>query len=309
MTAAPGATSGRDGSMSHVFVLGNASIDVTLRVPRLPRPGETLMATGIARAPGGKGLNQAVVAARAGVPVHFCAPLGAGPEAALVRQALAQETFTSLRLTEVGQHTDLSTLLVADDAESSIISTGDCAAGLSAAEAEAFVVEIGAGDILLMQGNLAEAVTLDAALLARARGARVVVNAAPLRWRYEALLPLCDVVVANEDEARSLTGRDRPAEAAMALCGTGTAIVTLGARGCIVADAGGVAHQEPVPVTAVDTTGAGDAFCGALVAAMALALPDPVDVAQRAASLSVTRPGCFSAFPTRDELAALMAPT
>jgi ribokinase len=293
--------------MTHVFVLGNASYDITLRVPRLPVAGETLMASGVARAPGGKGLNQAVVAARAGVPVHFCAPLGSGPVGTLVRTALAQEPFASLRLPEMAVPTDLSTLLVDDTAENCIISAGDCAMALASAEAEAFVVEIGAGDILLMQGNLAQDITEHAALLARARGARLVLNAAPLRWDYTRLLTLCDVVVANEGEAAELTRTADPAAAAQAMRGSGTAIVTLGAQGCVVADARGVTHHAAIATAVFDTTGAGDAFCGALVAAMALGAAEPVDVALRAAALAVSRPGCFTSFPTRQELAMLLA--
>ncbi|CAH2598591.1 Ribokinase [Rhodovastum atsumiense] len=293
--------------MTHVFVLGNASVDITLRVPRLPLPGETLLASAMARAPGGKGLNQAVVAARAGVPVHLCAPLGPGPEAVVVRTALAQEPFASLRLPEVEAPTDLSTLLVDDTAENCIVSTGDCAMALPAVEAEAFVVEMGAGDILLLQGNLSETVTVDAATLARARGARLVVNAAPLRWNYGRLLKLCDVVVANEGEAAELTGHADPARAAEALRGAGMAIVTLGPQGCVVADAAGVARLPAVATVVNDTSGGGDAFCGALVAAMALGATRPVDTALRAAALAVSRPGCFTAFPSRHEMAALLA--
>src|SRR5258708_29877866 len=99
--------------VARLFVLGNASIDTTLNVPRLPAAGETLMATGILRSPGGKGLNQAVVAARAGASVHFCAPLGIEPETALVRDALAAEGLAGLVLHDDGPPPDLSTLLAA----------------------------------------------------------------------------------------------------------------------------------------------------------------------------------------------------
>ena len=292
--------------MTRVFVLGNASIDLTLRVPRLPAPGETLIAAGVARAPGGKGLNQAVMAARAGAMVHFCAPLGIEPEAALVRHALATERMAAIRLPNVGAPTDLSTLLVADDAENCIISAGNCSAALAPAAIEVFVSEVGAGDLLLMQGNLSQATTLHAAMLARARGASIVLNAAPLRWDYAPLLPLCDLVVANRGESATLTGYDDPELAASVLRGTGSAIVTLGARGCVVATPEEVCHHPAVRSRAVDTTGAGDVFCGVLVAAIAAGRTEAVRIAQRAAALSVARPGCFTAFPTAEELGGMV---
>ena len=137
----------RDGA--ELYVLGNASIDVTFNVPRLPAPGETLMARGMVRAPGGKGLNQAVVAARAGARVRFCAPIGGEAETALVHAALAREKFADLRMIVAGQPTDLSTLIVAEGGENCIISTGDCAEGLTPYIAKTFVRPMRAQDWLL----------------------------------------------------------------------------------------------------------------------------------------------------------------
>ncbi|MCW3474052.1 PfkB family carbohydrate kinase [Limobrevibacterium gyesilva] len=289
--------------MSRVFVLGNASIDVTLPVPRLPAPGETLMASGIARAPGGKGLNQAVVAARAGVAVHFCAPLGREPETAMIRTALAAERFADLVLPDVGQPTDLSTLLVADDAENCIVSTGACAEALPVSVAEAFVVAMAPDDILLLQGNLSEAATRAAA----ARAAHVVVNTAPIRWPMRDVLRHATVAVANRSEAEQVTGRADPERAALDLC-RGVSIVTLGGEGCVVAAAGSVVRHPAPRVQAVDTTGAGDTFCGMLAASLArgMTLAAAVAVAQQAAALAVSRRGCFTALPTRVELASLL---
>jgi ribokinase len=285
-----------------LFVLGNASLDTTVMVPRLPAPGETLMATGILRSPGGKGLNQAVVASRAGAAVHFCAPLGNEPETMMVRDALAG--LASVRLCDVGQPTDLSSLMVAPDGENCIISTGACADGLSWAQAAAFLAEMGPDDWLLLQGNLTEAVTRQAA----AGAARVILNTAPLRWDYAQLLPHCDVVVSNRVEAASLTGLDDPEAAAVRLAGTGSAIVTLGAEGCVVARGGVSRHPAPL-VAAIDSSGAGDVFCGMLAACLVrgLSMTRAVEAAQAAAGLSVGRAGCFPSFPTPDELAAISA--
>ena len=295
--------------MSRIFVLGNASLDTTLRVARLPVAGETLMADGIERAPGGKGLNQAVVAARAGAAVHFMAALGGEPETALIRDALAGEGLAEVQWVETGAPTDLSSLMVAQDGENCIVSTGACCDSLPAAAALEFVAGMARGDLLLMQGNLRQDVTLEAARAARGRGGRVMLNTAPLRWDYAPLLGLCDLVVANGFEARSITGLEAPGDAARALAGQGIAVVTLGAGGCVAAGGGDVTHHAAPAVVAVDSTGAGDVFCGMLAAGWAVrggAALAGLACAQAAAALAVTRAGCFGAFPSAREAAQFM---
>ena len=115
--------------MSRVLVLGNAGVDLVLPVPRLPRPGETLVAAGLTRAPGGKGLNQAVMAARTGAETLFLAPVGDDPDGHFVACRLRAEPFASLRLVTVPHPTDLSLILVGADAENSIVTAGPCAGG------------------------------------------------------------------------------------------------------------------------------------------------------------------------------------
>ncbi|MCC6718060.1 MAG: ribokinase [Acetobacteraceae bacterium] len=304
--------------MSRVFVLGNASLDTTLRVPRLPVAGETLMATGIVRSPGGKGLNQAVVAARAGAQVHFLAPLGTEPETALIRDALAREALAECSLVDAGAPTDLSSLMVAPDGENCIVSTGACCDALGEAVALAFVAGMRAGDILLMQGNLTEKVTLAAMLAARDRRARVMLNTAPLRWDYRRVLAQCDLVVANRHEALSITGAPGAAEAGRVLAALGPrqgqdagVIITLGAQGCLASGEQG-GHHPALKVAVVDSTGAGDTFCGMLAAMWATRPAHPfrwIDAAQRAAARTVSRQGCFASFPSPAELAEIVLET
>ncbi len=290
-----------------IYVLGNASIDVTLAVPRLPAAGETLMATGILRAPGGKGLNQAVVAARAGMAwtaaaVKFCAPVGTEPEARMLPAALAREPFGGLRLIEATLPTDLSTLIVAEGGENVIISTGDCADALTPYIAGVFTRPMRPLDWLLVQGNLSEAATW--AAVSRAR--QVVFNTAPIRWISPRILAASTVVVANQGEAREITGLADPAAAAAALGGT-MGIVTLGAAGCILARDGRTEHFPAPNTVAVDTTGAGDTFCGILAAGLAAggAIEAVIGLAQAAAALAVTRRGCFGALPSVAEISSL----
>ena len=293
--------------MSRVLVLGNAGVDLALRVPRLPRPGETLMASGLTRAPGGKGLNQAVVAARAGAETWFLAPIGGDPDGRFVADRLAAEAFASLRLVNMPHATDISVILVGADAENSIVTTGPCANALDETMAAEFASAAGPDDVLLLQGNLSQEATVAAACTGAERGALVLLNAAPLRWRIQPVLAHCAAVIANHVETAEITGLPGPQEAATALraMGPALAVITLGAAGCLRADATGIHMMAATPVQAVDTTGAGDTFCGVLGACLAQgwAVSDSLDAAQQAAAITVRRPGAYAALPRRDELA------
>ncbi len=288
-----------------VFVLGNAGVDLSLALAHLARPGETAVALDGARAPGGKGLNQAVAAARAGVRVRFCAPVGEDAEADFVARTLVAEPLAELRLLRRPGPTDLSVVMVAADGENSIVSLCRCADTLGEADAEAFAGGMAPTDWLLMQGNLTAAATFAAM---RAADGRVMLNAAPLRWPVAPMLPFCAVVVVNRGEAEAVTGL-AAGDAALRLHaqGCGAAVVTLGAEGCVWADANGLGCLPAVPVQPLDTTGAGDAFCGVLAARLASgqALPGALAAAQRAAALSVTRFGAYAALPTAAELQGL----
>lgn len=289
-----------------VLVLGNAGVDLSLALAQLARPGETAVALGGARAPGGKGLNQAVAAARAGARVRFCAPVGDDAEADFVARTLAAEPLAELRLLRRPGPTDISVVMVAADGENSIVSLCRCADTLSEADAETFAGGMAPTDWLLVQGNLTAAATFAAV---RAAAGRVMLNAAPLRWPVAPMLPYCAVVVVNRGEAEAVTGLAEPGAAALRLHaqGCGAAVVTLGAEGCVWADANGLGHLPAAPVRPLDTTGAGDAVCGVLAARLASgqALLDALAAAQRAAALSVTRLGAYAALPTTAELQGL----
>lgn len=286
---------------SHLFVLGNASIDATLRVPSLPQPGETLMATSLTRSPGGKGLNQAVVAARAGAAVHFCAPVGPEPEAAIIPLALAKENLASKRLIAASEPTDLSTILVASNAENIIISTGACADSLTPYIAKTFARAFRPFDWLLIQGNLPEPTTWEAV----SRAGHTIFNTAPIRWASPRIQHAAEIVIANAIEATQLTGLQNPADAIRALT-PNTAIITLGAKGCLLFHANELTHHAAPEITATDTSGAGDVFCGVLAARITQGAPleTAIAEAQSAAALSATRPGCYPSFPTADELSS-----
>lgn len=295
--------------MSHVFVLGNATIDQILRVERLPAPGETLLAHGMVRCAGGKGLNQALAAARTGVHVKLTAPAGRDTDAAFLADSLVGEAKLEVQWLACDAPTDLSSIWVADGGENVIVSSAGCARSVTPEQAARLCDTLAPGDVLLMQGNLSAQATLAAAATAKARGALCVLNTAPIAWDMQALLALCDIVIANAGEAAALTAGAADVGTALRAHGAKTGIVTLGPKGALIAgEHGQVTVAAPV-VASVDTAGAGDVFAGTLVGLLAAghALDLATHTAVAAASLSVTRRGTTPSFPTRGEIATLLA--
>ena len=287
--------------MGHVVVIGNAGLDLRLEVPRLPLAGETLIGSAGTRAPGGKGLNQAVVAARCGVPVQFCAPLGNDEaEANEVERHLSREGLARLLLPRLPYATDFSLLMVLPNGENSIVSTSACSLALTAVQAEPLLRDLGEGDVVLMQGNLSLGTTAALLTIARQQKAMTIFNPAPFWPGAEKLVGQCSLVIANRIEAESLGAWIDAAPAA---------IVTLGADGCVLAEHKQRRSFPAETVTAVDTTGCGDTFCGVMAAALAkgFTTDQAIEVAQKAAALTATRRGAFQALPSREELAILLS--
>jgi len=296
-----------------VCVVGSANLDHVVRAPRIPVPGETLLGTQIAEHPGGKGLNQAVGAGRSGAPTVFVGALGEDAAAARLSAELTG-AGVQVRARIVDTVTGTAWITVADDGENVII----VVPGANAQLTELNHTEsdlVGAARILLMQQEIPASVMLQAAQVIRRRAqALVLLNAAPTREVDPRLLALVDVLIVNEHEAADLYGAPAPEhELITALLQRVPAVVlTLGSRGSLVA----VRDAEPVvvpahPVQAVDTTGAGDAFCGALAAELDRSseagpllarLVCAARFATSVSALAVQRPGAASGIPTRDEV-------
>jgi ribokinase len=292
-------------------VIGNIALDETFRVPALPAPGETLLASAAGVDLGGKGANQAVVLARCGVPTRLVARIGADAAAAQLRALLAAEPLDISGLIAAGAATDRSVVLVTGEGDNAIISIADCARGLTTAEAEAALAGAAPGDILLVQGNLTMAVTRHALEVARRRGLHTVFNPAPVAPKFATLWPLVDLAVLNAGEARCLSGAAEATRAAERIHaqGAGIVVVTLGAGGALLRDAVGTVRQAAVPVVVRDTTGAGDTFAAVLAAALLVRrLPTPVALraAAEAAALTVSRAGTLVSFPSAAELATIL---
>ena len=296
-----------------VTVVGSLNEDVVVTVDRLPGRGETVIGSAVAVLPGGKGANQAAAAGRLGAGVHMVGRVGADPAAGRQLAALADAGVNVGRVQRTdGAPTGTATIPVeAAGGENLIVVVPGANARLAAADVD--VESVHRAGVLLLQLEVPLATVQAAA--AATRGT-VVLNPAPPQPLPAELLARVDVLVPNEHELVRLAGADpaerTPAELADLARGLApSVVVTLGARGALVVTGGQTLLQAPPPVTAVDTTGAGDSFCGALSSALdrGRPLPDAVRYAVTAAALSTTGPGARSALPDDDAVRRLLPRT
>lgn len=288
-----------------ILVAGSANLDFVVRSDHIPRPGETVLGRDFQTFAGGKGANQAVACARAGgVPTHMLLALG--------NDAFATPLETSLQGAGVQMHT-------VRDAEHA---TGTAFICLSAAGENAITVAPGANGSLrphhlppldgfthlLLQLEIPlDAVTAYAAA-ARAAGVQVVLNAAPARILPPELLALVDILLVNEGELAIVSQCQGTVAECLERLQVPTVVVTLGARGCVARHLGTLLLQAAYVVKPVDTTGAGDTFCGALGAALSLGhgMAYALRYACAAGALACTRLGAQSSIPQAAEVLELV---
>lgn len=276
--------------MPTVTVVGSVNLDLVARCPQLPRPGETITAESFARFPGGKGANQALAAKRAGSDVSLIGAVGEDSDA---EEALALVVEAGVDLSgvrRVDAPTGLALITVGESGENQIVVVPG-ANHLLATD----MIDIGATDAVLCQLEI----PMDAVVAAAERTQGLFcVNAAPATALPAEVLERADVLIVNETERDLLSDQ---------LADTGAlVVVTLGAAGAKAFRGGRVvAEVQPPPVDPVDTVGAGDAFCGALVTA--LAGGTTVAAALRygciAGALATTRQGAQPSLPTAAEIA------
>jgi ribokinase len=299
-------------------VFGSINVDLTFRVPHLPRVGETVLTPSVFRAVGGKGANQAAAAARDGAATRFIGCVGEDAFGAMARSALADIGVDTSLLQSTAESTKEATGLAAvwvDAAGRNQIAVASGANGALRAAAFAAAAAVPNEHVVLQMETPAEevAAVIDAA---KRRGATVILNLAPALPLSAAALRAVDVLVLNEQEAAALGGmldcRREAAQEQLAVLaaelGT-TIIITLGAAGAIGA-AGAVRWQaSALPVVAVDTTGAGDCFVGVLAAAImrGITLPAAMRRAAVAGSLACTIVGAMPSFPGRASIEAALA--
>jgi ribokinase len=281
-----------------VCVVGSSNLDLVASAAVLPLPGQTVLGSAYAEHPGGKGLNQAVAAARSGARVAFVSAVGDDAAGDVLLQVMHADGIDTAAVSRTaGVATGRALIGVADSGENSIIV-------VPGANATVIATSMPTSRVVLAQLEVPLQTVEQAFRLARSMGATTVLNPAPAQVLDRALLELCDIVVPNEHEAELLGG-----VGALLAAGASAVVVTLGADGAALTTAQGTTHIAPFAVDALDTTAAGDTFCGALCARLAAgeALPLALRFASAAAAISTSRAGAVPSIPRAAEVDAFVS--
>jgi len=299
-----------------VVVFGSINMDLVVRTPRLPTPGETLTGHTFFTAPGGKGANQAVACARLGVPTRMVGRVGDDLFGEQLRASLRSFGVQDDGVLTTPGPSGVALIAVDDTAENTIVIVPGANGAVSIADIPRLERALDGARALLLQLEVPIETVVAAARAAHTRGVTVILDPAPALPLPDELYALADIITPNEHEAATLTGiavRDDQGAiaAARALIARGArrVAIKLGARGALTADTEGEQFWSPFTVTPVDTVAAGDAFNGGL--AVALSEGRSFDEAIRwglaAGALSVTRHGAQPSMPERNEVLTLLA--
>ena len=300
-----------------VLVVGSLNMDLRIRTPRLPAPGETLTGSGFDTDGGGKGANQAVAAARQGARVAMLGAVGQDAHGAALLAALQADGIDTHAVERIaGTPSGTAAILLMPDGENSIVVISGANHALTPERVRAQADRLRQARVVVAQLECPLDAVAEALAIAREAGAVTVLNAAPVQPLGDALLGQLDWLVVNEIEAAALAGMPVPGPAEARTVaeqlrrrGPRQVLVTLGAEGLVLAGPEGTLALPAPRVQAVDTTGAGDTVVGALAAALAAGRPlrEALTRAQAAAALAVTRLGTQSAMPTAAEVDRLVA--
>jgi ribokinase len=289
-----------------ILVAGSANLDFVVRADHIPGPGETVLGREFKTYPGGKGANQAVACARSGAALtHMLVALGADAFAIPLEASLTQANV-QLHTVRVQDHpTGTAFICVSDDAENAIT----VAPGANACLRPEHLPSLDDVTHLLMQLEIPLDTIEGYAQAARKRGVLTVLNAAPAQALSERLLDAIDILVVNEGELQAITLHSGTIAECLALINVPTVVVTLGHQGSCARHHGEFLVQPAFHVTAVDTTAAGDTFCGTLVASLSkgCALQTALQFASAAGALACTRLGAQSSVPSADEVNQFLA--
>ena len=301
--------------MSDVFVLGSINQDFVLKVERRPEPGETVTNAELSTHNGGKGANQAAAAALLGASVAFLGRVGDDEFGEPLVQALEEKGIDTILIKPAsGTPTGAAFITVTPDGENAITVAPGANRSLTPGDVEAAADEIGEAGVFVAQMEVPVQAVLRAVEVAAEKGTRALVNLAPTFEVPRDLLEKLDPLVVNEHEAAFLLGREVEGvkgalSAAPELLSSGprSAVITIGEDGAVLADGESVEHLPAPEVEVVDTTGAGDAFVGALATQIArgASLREAVAYAVRAGAAAVTKEGAQGALPTPEVVEAL----
>jgi ribokinase len=295
-----------------LLVVGSANADLVIGVERRPGPGETVLGSDLAVHPGGKGANQAVAAARLGARTALLARVGDDAHGRLLLDAQRAAGVDTVGVLVGGAPTGVALITVDPSGDNSIVVSPGANGKLTPADIRAAGSLFHASRVVSAQLEIPLETVVEV-VRTLPPGTRFVLNPSPPRPLPREVLAACDPLIVNEHEARVLLGEacvsDAPEDWARLLLAKGprSVVVTLGARGALVASAEGVARVPSVKVEAVDTTGAGDAFTAALAWRLGSgeSLADAAAYAARVGAAAVTRAGAQESYPTAAEVAAL----
>lgn len=297
-----------------VCVVGSINVDLVVRTPRLPAPGETILGGPFDRFPGGKGANQAVAAARCGAMVELVGALGEDEHGRAMRGLLEGEGIGTAGVRTVqGVSTGVALITVEDGGENTIVVAVGANASVDAESVKSCTPAIQVADAVLMQLEVPVEGAAAAAHVAREFSTRIVLNAAPAVAVPPEVMELADVLIVNRIEAAHLCAgdaADAPESLAQRLvhCGVGTVVLTLGAQGAIILDEETLHVIPAFRVNSIDSVGAGDAFCGAFVTALAegMEIHDAGRFASAAGALATVTSGAIPSLPARGDIEWLL---
>lgn len=304
----------------HVVVIGGLNMDLVVRVPVIPKPGETVDGGAFATFPGGKGANQAVAATRLGARVSMIGRVGGDAFGQQMLNAIRSEGIDASQVqVDSSQATGVALITVEDSGQNNISVASGANMLVSPGQVELALAALGRFDLLLMPLEVPMPAIIAAAKAAHRAGARLVLNPAPAKPLPAELLQAAGVLAPNEFEAAILTGAPVTDEASMQtaaqalarLAPQATILITLGERGAVylAPSESQLAHVPPFKVQAVDTTAAGDAYVAGLSVALGEGKPfaEAARFAAAAGALAVTRAGAQPSLPQRAEVEALLA--
>lgn len=302
---------------NRVMILGSINVDFTYRVTRFPHPGETITVKQKSTAPGGKGANQAVAAARSGANVAFIGAVGADNDGQEMIKKLAENDVDTSRIAiDPDNGTGSAVITVNDEGQNDILVYGGANQAMTTSQLEGLTAELANTDFLVAQLETPQEVTLAAFKLAKQQKVITILNPAPARELLPELLEYTDIIIPNETESALLT--ELPVSNLESLLknaefyrnhGVKNTIVTLGNQGVFYDTADEHGLVSAFKVKTVDTTAAGDSFIGALVSQLKPDLSNldsALTYAQRAASLTVQGMGAMPAIPRLAEVEAAL---
>jgi len=293
--------------MNDILVVGSLNMDLVVRAPRFPAPGETISGEDLAIIPGGKGANQAVAAARLGAAVSMLGRVGSDVFGQSLLDNLTKNKVNTSRVRRDTAATGTATIIVDAHGQNSIVLSPGANGKVSPDD----VADLPDAKILILQFEIPSETVLRAAQQAREKGMRVIVNPAPARTMDKALLESVDILVPNESELSLLTGETvtdiASAEAAARILmkqGSGMVVVTLGARGSLAVTKNERFVVPSFSVEVVDTTAAGDAFIGGLAVSLVenKLLEKALTYANACGALATTKFGAQPSLPIKDEV-------